>query len=146
MFFGKFRDDALANVDGADMFPQSRKLPHKTERSNQAAASSQNHRPGCADTVCQHARQQTTQWHCAHKRHGIKSHYPPALVIIHNRLEDGVGGRHLYHHGASDQRHDRQAQPKPGGQAQDNQAAPKQRRRPGNHPAKSTYTLPAGQS
>src|SRR5580765_4856724 len=63
------------------------------------------------DLLCYAARKQISKWRRSHKGSRVETHHPSALVLIHDRLKQGVAHSHLNHESQTGYHHENQRKP-----------------------------------
>lgn len=77
--------------------PQGRERSGEPQRAGDATNPTDQKRVWGPNPGGHGARQQTAEGRGPHRRRGVKTHHPPALVFINDGLQQGVADGHLRH-------------------------------------------------
>jgi hypothetical protein len=107
---GDLGQDAFAFIHGTNDFSQRGESACEEQRPDDAADAAEQQRVRCADPARQTPRQQAAKRRHPHECHRIDAHHAPALIVVNNRLQNGVAGCHLHHEAEPCHDHQRQGE------------------------------------
>jgi len=109
---GSAGKDSPFSINGTNHFSEDWKLSGKEERAQNAEDTADHRCLGRSDGARKAAGEETAEGDHSHEGHGIETHHPSALILVHNGLEQRVCGCHLNHHSEPCDDHHGRGQPK----------------------------------